>query len=59
MAAAYDLPDATAAEVAHIARRWCPYGSWAALLFRTDREETTGEITHGHRAVMTGRNDPG
>jgi DNA-3-methyladenine glycosylase II len=44
MAAAYGLADPGVAELQRIADRWRPYRSWVALLFRTDREDTIGEI---------------
>lgn len=49
MAAAYGVDDPDPARLAAIAERWRPFRSWVALLFRTRREEETGEIAHGRR----------
>ncbi|MGH3320786.1 MAG: DNA-3-methyladenine glycosylase family protein [Streptosporangiaceae bacterium] len=50
MAEAYRLDRPALARLAEIAAGWVPYRSWVALLFRTHREETTGEIARGRPA---------
>ncbi|MQY07533.1 DNA-3-methyladenine glycosylase family protein [Actinomadura macrotermitis] len=51
MAAAYGVPAGDTAALARIAEGWAPYRSWMALLFRSDRERSTGEIASGRRVV--------
>ncbi len=58
MAEAYGVePDDTAA-LHRIAKAWSPYRSWVALLFRTHRENTTGEIARGRRAGSSAHQAP-
>jgi 3-methyladenine DNA glycosylase/8-oxoguanine DNA glycosylase len=45
MTTAYHLDDPTPADLSRIAEAWRPYRTWVALLFRTRREDDTGEIT--------------
>ncbi|MEW9532368.1 DNA-3-methyladenine glycosylase [Microbispora sp. NPDC049125] len=49
MAAAYGLPEADIAALRRIAAGWSPFRSWVALLMRSERERTTGEIARGRR----------
>jgi DNA-3-methyladenine glycosylase II len=50
MSGAYGLGrDPSLAELADIAERWRPYRTWVALLFRTELEEDTGEISGAKR----------
>ena len=53
MAAAYSLTKPSVEDLAQIAQVWRPYRSWAAVLFRVDRERTTGEIARGRRVTVT------
>jgi 3-methyladenine DNA glycosylase/8-oxoguanine DNA glycosylase len=50
MIRAYRLRDPSLAELQEVAEGWRPYRSWVALLFRTRREEETGEIAGGRRS---------
>jgi 3-methyladenine DNA glycosylase/8-oxoguanine DNA glycosylase len=49
MALAYGLDQPRIDQLAGIAANWQPYRTWAALLFRTRREDETSEITSGRR----------
>ena len=40
----YRLPDADAAQLRDVAEAWRPFRSWASVLIRVHREESTGEI---------------
>jgi 3-methyladenine DNA glycosylase/8-oxoguanine DNA glycosylase len=51
MARAYGLVSPTVAELAELAEGWRPYRTWVSLLMRTRREEETGEIATGQRAI--------
>jgi DNA-3-methyladenine glycosylase II len=50
MADAYRLDNPSPGQLTELSARWAPYRSWVALLLRTQREETTGEITRGPAA---------
>ncbi len=50
MIRAYRLRDPSLAELQAVAEGWSPYRSWVALLFRTRREDETGEIAGGRRS---------
>jgi len=51
MADAYHLDNPSPGQLAELSARWAPYRSWVALLLRTHREETTGEIARGRPAA--------
>jgi len=50
MADAYGLDNPAVEQLAELSARWAPYRSWAALLLRAHREETTREIARGRTA---------
>ena len=47
MAGAYHLDNPGLGQLAELSARWAPYRSWVALLLRTRREQTSGEIAPG------------
>lgn len=57
MMRAYHLPDTGFDRLAAIAERWSPYRSWVSVLLRTYREDTTAEISRGHRAPARRRGE--
>ncbi|MDQ8705971.1 DNA-3-methyladenine glycosylase 2 family protein [Streptomyces sp. LHD-70] len=58
MSEAYGVDATDTAALHRIASAWSPYRSWVALLFRTDRENTTHEISRGRQAPSASAHQP-